>query len=277
MMPKKKSSAVNEGLYGELKSGFFVIAGPCMLENYEMAKEIAGALKEITASLSLPFIFKASYDKANRTSVKSYRGPGMKKGLASLQKIKKSIKVPVLTDIHETKDAKPAAETADILQIPAFLCRQTDLVTAACKTGRIVNIKKGQFLSPYEIKSMVNKAEASGNRKLLLTERGFSFGYNNLVVDMKSIAMMKKTGYPAVIDATHAVQRPGGAGDSSAGEREFVPVIAKAAVAAGAAGVFLEVHNNVEYALSDRETQLTLQQAEKLLAELKKIYETVKE
>ncbi len=275
MKTKRKSSAGNKGLYSDLTGSFFVIAGPCMLENETMAFEIAGSLKEIAKKLNMPFVFKASYDKANRTSINSYRGPGIKKGLESLLKIKKSLKVPVLTDIHETNEAKPASEVADIIQIPAFLCRQTDLVLAACKTGRTVNIKKGQFLSPYEISGIIGKAESSGNKQLLLTERGFSFGYNNLVVDMKSFAIMKKTGYPAVIDATHAVQRPGGAGDSSGGDREFVGVIAKAAVAAGASGVFLETHNNVEYAMSDRETQLTIEEAEKLLKELKMIYETV--
>jgi 2-dehydro-3-deoxyphosphooctonate aldolase (KDO 8-P synthase) len=237
-----------------------------------MAFSIAAELKKICQRLNIPFIFKASYDKANRTSAKSFRGPGIKKGLQILADIKKKLNVPVLTDVHSLDEVKAAAGTADILQIPAFLCRQTDLVTAAARTGRAINIKKGQFLSPFEMENIIRKIEAAGNKNIFLTERGFSFGYNNLVVDLKSIAYMKKTGYPVVIDATHSVQRPGGAGDRSGGDREYIEAIAKGAVAAGASGVFMEVHPNPAKALSDKDTQYPLDKIAKLLYELKKIY-----
>jgi 2-dehydro-3-deoxyphosphooctonate aldolase (KDO 8-P synthase) len=251
---------------------FFFIGGPCIIENAAMAMKTAAELKVICGRLGIPFIFKASYDKANRTSVASFRGPGIKKGLKILADIKKKLGVPVLTDVHDIPEVKLAAKVADILQIPAFLCRQTDLVVAAARTGRIINIKKGQFLSPFEVENVIRKVETAGNRNILLTERGFSFGYNNLVVDLKSIAYMKKTGYPVVIDATHSVQRPGGAGDRSGGDREYIEAISKGAIAAGASGVFMEVHPNPAKALSDKDTQYPLDKAAKLLYELKKIY-----
>jgi 2-dehydro-3-deoxyphosphooctonate aldolase (KDO 8-P synthase) len=248
-----------------------------MIEDEKMAFKIASALKEITWELRIPFIFKGSYDKANRTSIKSYRGPGIEKGLRILDKVRQKFGVPIITDVHSPEEAAAAGKVADVLQIPAFLCRQTDLIVAAAKTGRPVNIKKGQFLSPYEVGNIVKKAESAGNNNIMLTERGFSFGYNNLVVDLKSIAIMKKTGYPVIIDATHSVQRPGGAGDQSGGDREFVETIAKGAVAAGANGVFLEVHHDVANAMSDKETQYPLDGAKKLLEKLKNIFETVTE
>jgi len=235
----------------------------------------AEKLKEITSFLSVPFVFKASYDKANRSSSKSYRGAGLAQGLKILEKVKRKFKVPVLTDVHSAQEAKEAGRTADIIQIPAFLCRQTDILAAAAKTGRMVNVKKGQFLSPYEVKNIIEKLTSAGNNRILLTERGFSFGYNNLVVDMKSIAIMKKTGYPVIIDATHAVQKPGGAGDRSGGEREFVEAIAKGAVAAGANGLFLEVHPDPKNALSDKETQYPLDSVMTLLYKVKEVYEAV--
>ncbi len=254
----------------------FFIGGPCMLENEKMAFQTAGALKEITSGLKIPFIFKASYDKANRTSIKSFRGPGIEKGITILSKIRKDLKIPVMTDVHDKFEAKEVGKFVDVLQIPAFLCRQTDLLVAAAKTGKAVNIKKGQFLSPYEIDNVIVKMEETGNKNIMLTERGFSFGYNNLVVDLKSIAYMRKSGYPVIIDATHAVQRPGGAGTSSGGEREYVDTIARGAVAAGASGVFMEVHPNPEKALSDKETQIALSKIENILIKLSEVFDVVK-
>ncbi|MCX7697897.1 MAG: 3-deoxy-8-phosphooctulonate synthase [Candidatus Goldbacteria bacterium] len=256
---------------------FFLIAGPCVIENEKMAFFIAERLKEITEKLSIPFIFKASYDKANRSSLKSFRGLGFKKGINILKKIKEKLNIAILTDVHETKDVKLVAKVIDVLQIPAFLCRQTDLILKTAETGKAINIKKGQFLSPYEIFNVIEKVESTGNKNIILTERGFSFGYNNLVVDMRSIFIMKNAGYPLVIDATHSVQRPGGAGDKSSGDREFVPVIAKSAIAAGANGVFLEVHHNIKNALSDRATQYPLDKVENLLEKLKEIFKIANE
>lgn len=275
MKTRKRNSRKNpeaQARYFNAAGGFFFIGGPCVIENEKMAFHTAGELKKICLRLNIPFIFKASYDKANRTSAKSFRGPGIKKGLQVLADIKKELGIPVLTDVHDIPEVKIAAKVVDILQIPAFLCRQTDLVTAAARTGRTINIKKGQFLSPFEIENIIKKVEATGNKKIILTERGFSFGYNNLVVDLRSIAYMKKTGYPVVIDATHSVQRPGGAGDRSSGDREYIEAIAKGAVAAGASGVFMEVHPNPAKALSDKDTQYPLDKAARLLYELKKIY-----
>ncbi len=262
--------------YSEITGqGLFLIAGPCVIENEKMAFAVAAKLKEITGRLGIPFVFKASYDKANRSSIGSFRGPGIKKGLALMSNIRKTLNVPVLTDVHETKDVIETAKVVDILQIPAFLCRQTDLVVAAAKTGKIVNIKKGQFLSPFEMDNIIKKAVSTGNKEIMLTERGFSFGYNNLVVDLKSIAYMKNTGYPVVIDATHAVQRPGGAGDRSGGDREYIETIARGAVAAGASGVFMEVHPNPAKAMSDRDSQYALDKVEPVLRKLKEIYDLV--
>ncbi|MCX7699001.1 MAG: 3-deoxy-8-phosphooctulonate synthase [Candidatus Goldbacteria bacterium] len=255
---------------------FFLIAGPCVIEDEDITFKIAIKLKEITEKLSIPFIFKSSYDKANRTSIKSYRGPGLKKGIKILSIIRQKLKIPILTDVHSPDEARFAAKYVDVLQIPAFLCRQTDILLAAGKTGKPVNIKKGQFLSPYEIKNIIEKIKSTGNNNILLTERGYIFGYNNLVVDLKSIYYMKQTGYPVIIDVTHSVQRPGGAGIQSGGDREYIETIAKGCVAAGAYGVFMEVHPKPEKALSDSAVQYPLNKVEKLLRELKRIYEVVK-
>ena len=230
----------------------FLIAGPCVVESRELQVETAGRLKEITGRLGIPFIFKSSYDKANRSSGKSFRGPGMEQGLRILEEVKRQIGVPVLTDVHAEEEVKPAAAVVDVLQTPAFLCRQTDFIHAAASAGRPVNIKKGQFLSPQEMKNVVDKArEASGADNILVCERGFAFGYGNLVSDMRSLAIMRATGCPVVFDATHSVQLPGGQGTASGGQREFIPVLARAAVAAGVAGLFMETHPEPEKALSD--------------------------
>jgi 2-dehydro-3-deoxyphosphooctonate aldolase (KDO 8-P synthase) len=235
-----------------LDKPLFLIAGPCVVESRELQVETAGRLKEICARLGVPFIFKSSYDKANRSSSKSFRGLGMDKGLEILAEVKRQIGVPVLTDVHDKDEVKPVAAVVDVLQTPAFLCRQTDFIHAAASAGKPVNIKKGQFLSPQEMKNVVEKArEASGADNILVCERGFSFGYGNLVSDMRSLAIMRGTGCPVVFDATHSVQLPGGQGTSSGGQREFVPVLARAAVASGISGLFMETHPNPEKALSD--------------------------
>jgi 2-dehydro-3-deoxyphosphooctonate aldolase (KDO 8-P synthase) len=253
----------------------FVIAGPCVIEDERTPIETAFRLKEIGERLQIPLIFKSSYDKANRTSFSSYRGPGMDKGLEILKLIRSETGLPVLSDVHSVQEAQKAASVLDIIQIPAFLCRQTDLVIAAARTGATVNLKKGQFLSPWEMKQAAEKAASTGNRRLILTERGFSFGYNNLVVDMRAIAIMKGFGYPVVFDATHSVQLPGGAGTSSGGQREFVEVLARAAVAAGADGIFLEVHPDPDRALCDGPNSLPLDSLEELLLSLRRIREAV--
>ena len=240
------------GFDAGLDRPLFLIAGPCVIESRQMAMDTAGALKEITAALRIPFIYKSSYDKANRSSGTSFRGPGAEKGLAILADVKREIGVPVLTDIHDIPEIADVAAVVDVLQTPAFLCRQTDFIRAAASAGRPVNIKKGQFLSPWEMKNVVDKARAaSGVDNILVCERGASFGYNMLVSDMRSLAVMRDTGCPVVFDATHSVQQPGGMGDRSGGQREFVPVLARAAVAAGVAGVFMETHPDPERALSD--------------------------
>jgi len=251
---------------------FFLIAGPCVIESEEHTFFLAEALQCITAEKNIPFVFKASFDKANRTSIKSYRGPGLKKGLAILSAVKKSLGVPVISDIHEPGQAEPAAEVLDIIQIPAFLCRQTDLLLAAARTGKPLNIKKGQFLSPAEMRNVVEKALSQGNEQLLLTERGTCFGYNNLVFDVRSIPIMKEWGFPVVIDASHSVQHPGGQGTSSGGEARFIPSIARAALAAGADGLFLEVHDRPEKALSDGPNSWPLEKLARLLEELSQLY-----
>src|SRR5947209_9072394 len=239
----------------------FLIAGPCVIESEDHAIRMAEIIKGVTRSLNLPFIFKASYDKANRTSLKSFRGPGLKEGLRILKKVKDEVHVPVLTDVHETKDVPKVAEVADVLQIPAFLCRQTDLVVAAGMTERVVNIKKGQFVSPWDMKHVVEKCRAAGNHRVFVTERGSTFGYNNLVVDMRSLAIMRNFA-PVVFDATHSVQLPSAASDKgeavSGGQPEFIPLLARAAVAAGVDGVFLEVHDNPSQAKSDGANALDL-------------------
>jgi 2-dehydro-3-deoxyphosphooctonate aldolase (KDO 8-P synthase) len=235
-----------------LDKPLFLIAGPCVVESRELQIETAGRLKEICARLGVPFIFKSSYDKANRSSGKSFRGLGLDKGLEILAEVKRQIGVPVLTDVHDKDEVKPVAAVVDVLQTPAFLCRQTDFIHAAAAAGKPVNIKKGQFLSPQEMKNVVDKArEASGADNILVCERGFSFGYGNLVSDMRSLAIMRSTGCPVVFDATHSVQLPGGQGTSSGGQREFVPVLARAAVASGISGLFMETHPNPEKAQSD--------------------------
>jgi 2-dehydro-3-deoxyphosphooctonate aldolase (KDO 8-P synthase) len=230
----------------------FLIAGPCVVESRGLQMDVAGRLKELTGRLGIPFIFKSSYDKANRSSGKSFRGLGMEKGLAILADVKKVIGVPILTDVHTEEEVKPVAEVVDVLQTPAFLCRQTDFIQAAASAGKPVNIKKGQFLSPQEMRNVVEKAKAaSGKDNVLVCERGFSFGYGNLVSDMRSLAIMRDTGCPVVFDATHSVQLPGGQGTASGGQREFIPVLARAAVASGIAGLFMETHPDPAKALSD--------------------------
>ena len=247
----------------------FVIAGPCVIESRQMAMDTAGALKEITAALRIPFIYKSSYDKANRSSGTSFRGPGSKNGLAILADVKREIGVPVLTDIHDIPEIADVAAVVDVLQTPAFLCRQTDFIRAAASAGRPVNIKKGQFLSPWEMKNVVDKARvASGADNILVCERGASFGYNTLVSDMRSLAVMRDTGCPVVFDATHSVQQPGAMGDRSGGQREFVPVLARAAVAAGVAGVFMETHPDPDKALSDGPNAWPLARMRELLETL---------
>jgi 2-dehydro-3-deoxyphosphooctonate aldolase (KDO 8-P synthase) len=252
-----------------------LISGPCVIENYETTREIAATLKEITAGLQVPFIFKASYDKANRTSVNSFRGPGLVDGLRVLADIKKEFDVPILSDVHRISEIDAAARVLDIIQIPAFLCRQTDVLTAVAQTGKPVNIKKGQFLAPWDISNVVEKITSTGNRRILITERGTMFGYNNLVVDFRGFMIMRRTGYPVIFDATHSVQLPGGAGTSSAGQRDFAPMLARAAVAAGVDGIFVEVHPDPERALCDGPNSLKLDTIYDLLTQLKSIHRTV--
>lgn len=252
-----------------------ILAGPCAMESMEICHTVCEKLKEICRKLDINYVFKVSFDKANRSSINSYRGLGVKEGIEILSEIKKSLKVPIVTDIHEPYQAELAAQAADILQIPAFLCRQTDLIIAAAKTGKIVNIKKGQFLSPYQMDSIANKSIQSGNDKILITERGSSFGYNNLVSDMRGIKIIQDMGYPVIFDATHSVQIPGGKGESSGGERQFVPLLAKSAVAAGAKGLFFEIHPNPELAKCDGDNMLPLDEAEDLFKVLKEIFKVV--
>jgi 2-dehydro-3-deoxyphosphooctonate aldolase (KDO 8-P synthase) len=247
----------------------FLIAGPCVIESEQMALETAATLKDICGRVDIPFIYKSSFDKANRTSGSSFRGPGMKEGLRILAKVKQQLAVPVLTDVHEDTDLEAVAAVVDVLQTPAFLCRQTNFITRVAKTGKPVNIKKGQFLSPWEMKNVVEKAKAAGNDDIMVCERGASFGYNNLVSDMRSLAVMRDTHCPVVFDATHSVQLPGGQGGSSGGQREFIPVLARAAVAVGVAGLFMETHPDPEQALSDGPNAWPLDQIEELLIVLK--------
>ena len=254
----------------------FLIAGPCVLENEDTPKRIAARMKEACAEHGLPYIFKASFDKANRTSGKSFRGPGIDAGLKQLESIKEEFDVPVLTDVHLPEHCAPAAEVCDILQIPAFLCRQTDLLEAAAETGRIINVKKGQFLTPWDMAQVVEKMKSFGAEgKVMLTERGASFGYNNLVSDMRSLPIMKKTGCPVVFDATHSVQLPGGSGDKSGGQREYAPVLARAAVAAGADGIFAETHPEPDKALSDGPNMIPLVAMPALIRILNALHELV--
>ena len=248
-----------------------VIAGPCVIESREHTLRLVEALKTITGQLGLPFIFKSSFDKANRTAAAAYRGPGLEAGLRILAEVKSQFNIPVLTDIHRPKQAQKVAQVVDAIQIPAFLCRQSDLLVAAAQTGKPVNVKKGQFLAPGDMRNVVQKLEQASNRDILLTERGVQFGYNNLVSDMRSIAIMRKTGYPVIFDATHSAQLPGGRGDATDGVRQYIPVVARAAVAAGCDGIFLEVHDNPDQARSDSATQWPLDKLEQLLIELKMI------
>jgi 2-dehydro-3-deoxyphosphooctonate aldolase (KDO 8-P synthase) len=249
----------------------FLIAGPCVIESESHARNMAERVAKIASDAGIPYIFKASYDKANRSSVKAFRGPGLAEGLRILGKIKSDLHLPILTDIHDASQVSPAAEVADILQIPAFLSRQTDLLLAAAKTGRIVNVKKAQFLSPWDMGNVVEKIASSGNSKIILTERGASFGYNNLVVDMRSFPVLAKFGYPVVYDVTHSVQLPGGQGHASGGQPEFIEPLAQAGVAAGVDGLFLETHDNPAAALSDGPNALPLAQLPKLLSRLKEL------
>jgi 2-dehydro-3-deoxyphosphooctonate aldolase (KDO 8-P synthase) len=254
----------------------FLIAGPCVIEGATLTQEIAGRLVEITAKLGIPFIFKASFDKANRSARSSYRGPGLESGLAVLESVRKAFKVPVLTDVHEDTPVAEVAAVVDVLQTPAFLCRQTNFIIGVAAQGKPVNIKKGQFLSPWEMRNVVDKARSTGNTDIMVCERGFSFGYNNLVTDMRSLAIMRETQCPVVFDATHSVQLPGGQGNSSGGQREFVPVLARAAVAAGVAGVFMETHPEPDKALSDGPNAWPLARMQSLLETLVELDRTVK-
>jgi len=254
----------------------FLIAGPCAIENEKLCLQVAAALKKTCATLGIFYVFKASFDKANRTSGKSFRGIGLENGLKILAKVRAEFEIPVLTDIHNESHAAVVGEVVDILQIPAFLCRQTDLIEAAAVTGQIVNIKKGQFLSPKEMGQVVAKAEKSGAKKILVTERGTTFGYNNLVADMRSIPIMKQFGFPVIFDATHSVQLPGGGGDKSSGQREFAPVLARAALASGASGIFLETHPTPDKALSDGPNMIPLAEMPALLKSLLKIFNAVR-
>ncbi|HEU5281684.1 MAG TPA: 3-deoxy-8-phosphooctulonate synthase [Gammaproteobacteria bacterium] len=255
---------------------FFLIAGPCVIEGEQFALDTAGQLKEMTAALGIPFIYKSSYDKANRTSGKSFRGPGMEAGLHILEKVKKQIGVMVLTDVHEDTPMHEVAKVVDVLQTPAFLCRQTNFIHRVAEQNIPVNIKKGQFLSPWEMKNVVEKARETGNQHIMVCERGASFGYNNLVSDMRSLAVMRETNCPVVFDATHSVQLPGGGGTVSSGQRQFVPVLARAAVAAGVAGLFMETHPNPDKAPSDGPNMWPLGQLKALLQTLQAIDKTVK-
>lgn len=255
---------------------FFLIAGPCVIESEQLAVDTAGTLNEITTELNIPFIFKSSFDKANRSSHESYRGPGSDQGLKVLEKVKASIGVPVLTDVHEDTDLEEVSKVVDVLQTPAFLCRQTNFIQKVAKQGLPVNIKKGQFLAPWDMQSVVDKAKATGNKNILVCERGTSFGYNYLVSDMRSLVVMRETECPVIFDATHSVQLPGGMGNKSGGQREFVPTLARAAIAVGIAGIFMETHPNPDKALSDGPNSWPLGKMKELLELLKSVDQIVK-
>jgi 2-dehydro-3-deoxyphosphooctonate aldolase (KDO 8-P synthase) len=271
---------VKEILVGNVKIGgnrpLVLIAGPCVIENEVLTLRCAERLMTLCNGLGTPLVFKASYDKANRTSVTSFRGPGLREGLRILAKVKDSLGLPVLTDVHSVEEVAPVSEVADVLQIPAFLCRQTDLIDAAARSERVVNIKKGQFLAPWDMENVVGKALSAGNSRIILTERGASFGYNNLVSDMRSLPIMRRIGYPVVYDATHSVQLPGGMGGSSGGQREFVEYLSRAAVATGIDGIFLEVHEDPDKALCDGPNSIRLDELPQLLKKLKAIDAIVK-
>jgi 2-dehydro-3-deoxyphosphooctonate aldolase (KDO 8-P synthase) len=251
----------------------FLIAGPCVIESPAHSQRVAARVKEITGELGLTYVFKASFDKANRTSLGSYRGPGLERGLEILASVRERHGIPIVTDVHEVEQVEKAAAVADVLQIPAFLCRQTDLVLAAAETGRIVNVKKGQFMAPWDMKPVLDKAASTGNRRVMVTERGFTFGYNNLVVDMRSFAVLRSLGFPVVFDVTHSVQRPGGLGDRSGGESHFIDTLAPAGVAAGVNGLFMEVHENPARALSDGPNAYRLGRLRPLLQRLLRVHQ----
>lgn len=254
---------------------FQLIAGPCVIESEEMVLSIAKQMKEITDELEIPYIFKASFDKANRTSINSFRGPGIEEGLRILQKVKDTYGLSICTDIHESWQAEPVAKVADVLQIPAFLCRQTDLLVAAAKTGKCINIKKAQFLAPWDMKNCLDKVKESGNDNVMLCERGSTFGYNTLVVDMTGLRVMKEFGVPVIFDATHSVQKPGGNGTSTGGNRQYVEYLAKASIAVGVDGVFMETHPDPDHAKSDGPNMVPLSEMKELLIKLKKVYQAV--
>ena len=264
------------GFKAGIDQALFLIAGPCVIESETLAIDTAGLLAEMTARAGIPFIYKSSFDKANRTSIQSYRGPGMDEGLRILSEVKRQVGVPVLTDVHEDTDMNAVAEVVDVLQTPAFLCRQTNFITRVAQSGRPVNIKKGQFLSPWDMKNVVAKAKATGNEQIMVCERGASFGYGNLVSDMRSLAIMRDTGCPVIFDATHSVQLPGGQGNTSGGQREFIPVLARAAVASGISGLFMETHPEPDKALSDGPNAWPLNLMEELISSLKSIDEVTK-
>ena len=272
---KVREVKVGDAIFGGPK--LVLIAGPCVIESEDSALRHATRIAEIACKAGFPYVFKSSFDKANRTSHASFRGPGLEAGLKTLARVKREVGVPVLTDIHEVAQAHPAAEVVDVIQIPAFLVRQTDLVHEAARTKAAINLKKGQFLAPADMKSAVAKAEEAGSRRILVTERGASFGYNNLVSDMRSLVIMRGFGYPVVFDATHSAQLPGGAGDKSAGQREFIPPLARAAVATGIDGIFMEVHEDPDCALSDGPNSLPLDQLARLLDDLKRLHEVAHE
>ena len=273
-MTRVNTVQAGEVVFGDPRK-LVLIAGPCVIESEDSVMRHAGALAALARELQIPFVFKASFDKANRSSGRSYRGPGLEKGLAALKKVKREYCVPVLSDIHDSDQVGPASEVLDILQIPAFLCRQTDLLETAARSGRVVNVKKGQFLSPWDAKNIVDKLEGSGCRKILLTERGVSFGYQNLVSDFRSIPVMRGFGYPVVYDVTHSVQLPGGQGTSSGGAAEFIPTLARCGVAAGADALFLEVHEDPSKALSDGPNSLSLPELRPLLKVLLRLREVM--
>ena len=253
-----------------------LIAGPCVIESEDACLEVAGRLKEMTRSLGIPLIFKSSYDKANRSSLRSYRGPGLRRGLEVLGRIKREMSIPVLSDVHRFEEVQEAAEVLDVLQVPAFLCRQTDFVAVIAGAGKAVNVKKGQFLAPWDMKNVVEKIESAGNRSILLTERGASFGYNNLVADMRALVIMRRMGYPVIYDVTHSLQLPGGLGTSSGGQREYIPALARAGVAAGVDGLFMEVHPNPSEALCDGPNSQPLEELGPLLEQLMAVDRIVK-
>jgi len=266
----------DEITFGDKETPFVLLSGPCALEGRDRVLRIAEGIKKITDKLGIPYVFKASYDKANRSSIESYRGPGLEDGLELLSEVKERFDLPLLSDVHTVEQAEIAGEVLDIVQVPAFLSRQTDLVVAAGETDKIVNVKKGQFLAPWDIDQVVKKIESTGNERIILTERGASFGYNNLVVDMRSIPRMKETGYPVVFDATHSVQLPGGQGNKSGGEREYVPHLTRAACGVGIDALFMEVHDNPEVAKSDSSTMIPLDKLEDILKQALAIDEVVK-